>query len=459
MHSTSAPSEEVSTQNLRQRLIAASQWTVVGHFSAQLLRFGSNLVLTRLLAPDLFGVMSVGYVVFTGLGMISDLGLSSVVARSPQGASERFLNVVWVTQIARGALMTLGALAVSVALGLGLANVLSSPNSVYTDPRLPALLAIVSLYGLVEGLESTKSLLARRNLSLGALTKVDLIAQVGTTAFILVWAAVDPSIWALGAGWLFGVFLKTSLSHWMLPGPANRLEWDSSAFHEIVEFGKWALVSSPISFLLSSGDRLILGALIDAPGMGFYAIASLIVGALQAMILKIIGQSIQPALSEVLRNRPLDLRATLYRIRLPLDIACAGCSGLLFALGVPIVRLLYDNRYQPAGWMLSIIALTLVVTQYNIFDQYLISVGRMKLLSGLNLVRLLMLCSLMYAFYGMWGAQGAILAIPASALANTLIVLTVQGRLHLLSLRRELRVLLVFGLGVALGCAVRAVAT
>ena len=261
MHFTTPPSLDPRKSTLKQRLLGAARWTLVGHFTAQLLRFGSNLILTRLLAPDLFGVMSVGYTVFTGLGMVSDLGLGAVVARSRRGDDPTFLNVVWIAQIGRGVLMTLGALGLSAALGLGAANAVFPAHSVYADPRLPGLLAVVSLYGVVYGLESTKSLWARRNLSLAALTKIDLITQLGTTIFILTWAWISPSIWALGVGWVFGAALKAVLTHWKLPGPRNRFEWDRAAFAEIIDFGKWALVSSPISFLLGSGDRLILGHL------------------------------------------------------------------------------------------------------------------------------------------------------------------------------------------------------
>ena len=435
--------------------MGAARWTLLGHFAAQLLRFGSNLILTRLLAPDLFGVMSVGYMAFTGLAMVSDLGLGAVVARSPRGDEPRFLNVVWVAQIGRGVLMTVGALGLSAALWLGAGRALFSDHSVYADPRLPGLLAMVSLYGVIEGLESTKSLWVRRNLSLAALTKIDLLAQAGTTAFILIWAAVDPSIWALGMGWVFGVFLRTTLTHWKLPGPSNRLEWESAAFREIMAFGRWALISSPISFLLVNGDRLLLGALLSADQMGFYAIALLLITAIQSVILKLTGQSVQPALSEVVRDQPGELKRTLYRIRFPLDVMCAAPAGILFVLGDAVIALLYDNRYQPAGWMLSVLAPTLALIQLNVFDQALIALGRIRMLSALNFCRLFALYALIPAFYLLWGTPGAIIAVTTSAIVNCALQLFLQGKLGLLDLRSELRIVPLFAAGAAVGWLLR----
>ena len=455
MSSTTPPTPDPRKGSLRQRLLVAAHWTLFGHLTTQLLRLGSNLVLTRLLAPDLFGVMSVGYTVYTGLGMVSDLSLGPSVARSRRGDEPTFLNVVWITQIGRGVLVTLCALALSAALGIGGSSALFAPHSVYADPRVPWLLAVVALYGIIGGFESTRSLWARRNLSLAALTKLDIVVQVSTTAFMLVWAWIDPSIWALGAGWVFGVALRTALTHLVLPGPKNRFEWDRTAFAEIIAFGKWALVSSPIAFLLNSGDRLVLGALLSASEMGFYSIALLLVAALQAFVLKLTGQSVQAALSEVVREKPAALKASLYRVRLPLDIACGVTGGALFILGETVVRVLYDDRYLPAGWMLGVLALTLAVTQFNVFDQCLIALGRMKLLSGLNLARLFALYSFIPVSFLVWGVKGAIIAVPASAAVNTLILLGVQARLRLLDIRLELRLVPLLGIGLALGALVR----
>jgi len=95
------------------------------------------------------------------------------------------------------------------------------------------------------------------------------------------------------------------------------------------------------------------------------------------------------------------------------------------------------------------------VTQFNVFDQCLIALGRMKLLSGLNLARLFALYSFIPVSFLVWGVKGAIIAVPASAAVNTLILLGVQARLRLLDIRLELRLVPLLGIGLALGALVR----
>ena len=59
--------------SLKARVLGATIWTLVGYGGSQAIRFGGNLVLTRLLVPDMFGVIAVATVVLIGLGMVSDV--------------------------------------------------------------------------------------------------------------------------------------------------------------------------------------------------------------------------------------------------------------------------------------------------------------------------------------------------------------------------------------------------
>ena len=222
------------------------------------------------------------------------------------------------------------ALALSAALALGGLDGILPANSVYADPRIPGMLAVVSLYGLVSGFESTKVYLARRHLVLAQLTKIDLLGQALGTGFVIAWAFVSPSVWALALGWVFGALVKTILTHTALPGDRNRWQWSASA-QEVFHFGKWTVLSSIFSFLLSSGDRLLLGAILNAATMGFYSIAGLLLSAVQSAISKVVGYAVLPALSEVARSfgRAISRRRSMW-VRRPLDLVCllaAGCSS------------------------------------------------------------------------------------------------------------------------------------
>ena len=109
--SDTAPMHPQGKMSLKQRALNAGFWSLAGYGFNQALRFGSNLLMTRLLVPEMFGVMTIAYVVMTGLAMFSDLGLRPSVVQSKRGSDPVFLNTAWATQILRGLL--LGVLALS----------------------------------------------------------------------------------------------------------------------------------------------------------------------------------------------------------------------------------------------------------------------------------------------------------------------------------------------------------
>lgn len=439
--------------DLKQRFLRAAGWTLFGHGLSLVLRLGSTLVLTRLLAPELYGVMAVGYVIMTGLHMFSDIGLIAGAIRSVRGDEQTFLNVGWVVQIARGLIVTVAGLAVAAGLQLA-GNVAWLPaNSVYADPDIPLLVAVISLSALISGFESTKVWSARRNLALASLIKLEVGCQVASTLFIVGWALVSPTIWALAGGALLTALLRTVLTHWLLPGPSNRFEWDAPAFFEIIHFGKWVILSSTFTFLLANGDRLLLGGMLDSKSMGFYTTALVLIGAVHGAVVNVVSFAVLPALSEVFRVKPADLQKTIYRVRGPLDLVCLLSAGALVMLGDPVIKLLYDPRYEPAGWMLSVLAMTLVATRLNVFDECLVAIGRVKLQSLLNAIRLVTLYCFIPAGYWLGGIHGAVMAVASATLVNAFAVLTMQHRLGLLDTLRELLALPIFAAGLLIGWA------
>lgn len=83
-------------------LFRASGWVIDGHVISQVLRLGTNLIMTRLLRQSLFGVMTIAHVFMVGLALFSDLGISQNVVQSRRGNDLAFLHTAWTVRILRG---------------------------------------------------------------------------------------------------------------------------------------------------------------------------------------------------------------------------------------------------------------------------------------------------------------------------------------------------------------------
>lgn len=432
-------------------------WTLVGHTSSQVLRLGSNLIMTRLLVPEMFGIMTLAYVLLFGLQLMSDLGLRQNIVQSRNGHNQIFLNTAWTVQILIGGLIFVLASALAFVLHLlGSAQWLPG-NSVYAEPILPYIIVLLSVNAFIGGFESTKVATASRNLVLGKLTLIELISQATGIAFMLAWVFVDRSIWALVAGSIISALLRVILGNVILPGERNRLHWDKAAFSEIMGFGKWIFVSSIIGFLASSGDRLILGGLTDAKTLGMYSIAFLMVGAIREIFTKLIGNVAFPALSEVARERPAMLKQTYYKFRHPLDIATLLTGGFLFFAGHLLIHTLYDQRYFPAGVMLEILSISLFELRYTLAAQCFMALGKPKLLIPITIFQIVALYVGMPLAFALFGINGALWVAGGSVLFTMPMTIYLKIKFGLFDTMRELRVIPWLAIGLALGWVVNKV--
>jgi len=436
---------------LRIRTVNAGVWVASVFVFGQVLRFGSNLVLTRLLVPDMFGVMAIVTVVQVGLTMFSDVGLLQNVVQSRRGLERLFLNTIWVVQIVRGFLLFLIMLVLSYLLSVAGDSGWLPDGSVYADPVLPNVLAVMSLNVLIGGLSSTKRYTAVREMNLSSVSLLELYSQLVSIAVMIILAWLAPNIWALVMGSLAGSVVMTILSYILLSGAANRIQWDSSAFHEIFNFGKWVFLSTIISFLGNQCDRLLLGGLISSAMLGIYSISFFLATAVKLLLEKVNALVFFSTLSEVARERPEDLSRIYYRIRWRIDALAFSVAGFLFTSGGPLVDLLYDNRYQKAGGMLEILSISLVSVGFLASGLCFLALGKAKPWMFINSVRTIFLFTLFPVAASLYGVKGAVYVIALSPLSSGLFSLWFMRKLGLLQIWRELVMLPVLFAGFAIG--------
>ena len=406
----------VANSNLRNRVLRAGSWTIVAYVISQLLRLGGNLILTRLLVPEMFGIMALASVILMGLNLFTDVGLLQNVVQSHRGDDSRYLNVAWVIQIARGLLLCLITLIISWTLSLLVTEGIFPASSVYADPILSSVITVFAILPLISGFNSTKLLVANRKLQLGSVALLELLSQALGLLVMILWAWHEKTIWALVIGSIVTNTSKMILSHTLLKGSANRFEWEQSAFNEIFHFGKWIMVSSLLGFLVLQGDKLLLGGMIQAETMGIYSIAFFLANAAKEALMKLGSSVFYPALSEVARGEPDKLSGVYYKIRYYVDGIAFFLTGFLLITGNTIVHFLYDERYIDAGWMLQILSISLLSVGFVIAGQLCMALGQVKVISILAGIRVILLYISIPLLFTFFGLRGAVVAIAISPL-------------------------------------------
>ncbi|MFJ4047866.1 oligosaccharide flippase family protein [Pseudomonas hunanensis] len=437
------PSIDVSAAaSLRKRALRAGSWNLVSQVASQVMRLGGNLIMARLLLPEMFGVMVIATTVSILLHLLSDVGLRQNIIQSHRGDDPDFLNTAWTVQIIRGFLLF--ALTLLLALGAWLAQLaeLWPADSTYAAPVLPMVLAVTGLSAAIWGFQSTKIDVAVRTFQQKRVVLVDLGSQVAGLVVMLVLGLLTHSIWALVLSGLVSAVVWTVLGHTALEGPTNHLRWDRSALTELIVFGRWILLSSMVGVLAMYGDRIWFGASMSAAQLGVYSIAVLILGAVQTALMKIVGAVALPAFSEAARaDDKQRLKALYFRFRLLVDLLVLFiCGGFLTASPL-LIGWMYDDRYREAGPMLAILSLSFIVLRYTLAHQVWIALGLTKYQAMDNIIRLVSLWGLLPLLLAIGGVEWAIWGVALHAVPTLVLVVYVNCKLDIFSLKRELVVL------------------
>jgi O-antigen/teichoic acid export membrane protein len=325
---------------LRARAFRSTALTMLKFGGENILRLGSNLILTRLLFPEAFGLMALVTVFLTGLKMFSDFGLNASIIRSARGDDPVFLQTAWTVQILRGVMLWL----ISVMLAGPVA-------AFYEEPLLAQLLPVAGLTAIIHGFGSFNAFTANRNLTLGRWTFLELGSQALGIIVMIVLAFVLQSVWALVIGALCGSLFKIVMSHLVLPGPRARIAFEKSAFLEIFHFGKWVFLSTIATFLLKHGDRAVLGKFIELSELAFYNIAFMLATLAHTLKTTLVNRVLYALYCKSMPIRDAAARNKVFRAQILLTGSAFLASTPFIVFGRDIVQLLYDPRYYDAGPM------------------------------------------------------------------------------------------------------------
>jgi len=436
---------------LRKRIITASAWTLGSSVVEFGIRLVSNLIMTRLLFPEAFGLIAASTSIMIALNLVSDLGIRAVVIQSVHGDDDSFLRSAWAFQLVRGIVLFLVLLAVCALISLPLVRSVLSPGSVFANPIFPWLTLFLGISLVFHGLESTAVALNVRRLNYRPLVLLDLTGKLTSVPVMIAFAIVSPSVWALAIGALAGSLVRTVLSHLMVPGPKMAFVWDKAYIREMTHFGKWITVSSTASFVVSQSDVILFGLLLPSSFLGIYFLAKTLIGTVEGLLERLNGALTLPVLGEVIRTNPANLRDRYYRFRLPIDLAAAACGGFVFMTGSQIISILYDARYAEAGPMLRLFALGLAIYPFQIIRSAFMAVGNTRTIAAVTVIQAGSLVVLLLIGFFTAGPLGAVAGVALSRLVPSAAILLAANGRRWMSVWHELRVVLLFVAGLLLG--------
>ncbi len=414
----------------------------LGYGLSIVIRLGSNLILTRLLFPDVFGLMSMVQLLLYSLFMLSDVGLNQVVISDPRGDDEDFLNTCWSLQIIRGVGLTLVVLLCTYPAALW-----------FNEPRMLWITPIASISTFVHSFTSSRVFWCRRHVRVLALSQLEIGTQLIVVGVSIAGAYMGYGVLALLIGNIASTFVHVIWSHF-LPGTNHRDRWhmDPALRHDILKFGRWIFLSSALTVTATRGDQGLLGRLLGAGNLGLYNVALALAEMPETLGARLTSSIAYPTLSRTFQTEPGQFVQAYYRLRLYFDVLVHVALGGLCAMSGWVIALMYDSRYAEAGMMLQVLSVRTAVSMIAApCEIALLAQGKSEYGFQRNLAMSIAVMIAMPVGYHYWGAGGLLWGTVAARVTSLFVLWPAARSQGFLRLHREVLPFPMFAVGYALG--------
>jgi len=414
------PLEAVLTgDGLKAKVLRGGAWLGTGSFSEQVIRFGRNMLLTRLLAPEAFGTMAIVLSACSVVQTIMDVGVKEALIQNPRGSEEEYAGAAWWMAFGRA----LSFCAVLWSLSPWIARF-------YGNLQLGPLFRVAAVGVLLEGALSSHAYVAIREMKFRKWAMINHGGAIVGVVITIVLSLLLRNVWALVLGYCSESFGRLVLSYVICPHLPPRRP-PVAAIRELLKFSRRAFGLSLLNLIFARTDIFVLAKMFPPAQLGLYTMAIYLVQTPASFIMNLLGQTMLPMYARIQRD---GVRTNRVLVQVTAVLMAAGAPAAIFVCfcAPSLLRLLYGPRYSAAAGPLVAASF---VALFNLLNAQITTVFYAKGLPQLHrrcvmvtAITMMILILPSVKLFGLVGGQLACLvAIVAGYAFQTLRVRTVTG--------------------------------
>jgi O-antigen/teichoic acid export membrane protein len=327
---------------LKDRAVSGIKWSAVSQTGRQGTQLITTVILAHLLSPSDFGLAGMAMVVIGFVNIFKDLGTAAAVIQRKE-LSDTLLSTVFWVNVSFGLLATF-LLFLAAPLGAYF----------YREPRVVAVLQILSISFFISCLGILHQALLERTLSFNTLAKLETVSVLVGSLVGIGLAFARAGVWSLVFQSLITVSVNTFLLWLSSPWrPHWGFRW--SEVKTISAFSLNLTGFSIFNYFARNADYLLIGRYLGAQDLGYYTLAYRILLFPLQNITAVVGRVMYPVLSTMQEDNQrfnsayLKVNGAIAFITFPL------MAGLL-AVAEPFVLTFFGEKWQPLVLLIMIFA-------------------------------------------------------------------------------------------------------
>lgn len=395
------------SESLSRKVIRGGAWVFAMRITNRGLGFIRTIILARLLVPEDFGLLGIAMIVVVTLEIFSQTGFQAALIQKKENV-ESYLDTAWTISAVRGVLIFI-ILFFSAPMAASFFNL----------PQATLVIRIIAISSILTGLRNIGIIFFQKEFKFNkqflfgfSSTLTDLVVSVALV-FVL------RNVWALVWGGLAGNSIRLFMSYLLHPY-RPRVRFEKVEAKKLFGFGRWILGSGVLLFLATQGADIFVGKMLGVTALGFYSLAFLLSNLPESEITHVISQVTFPAYSKMQDNIPRLRESYLKVLQFTAVIAIPLACGI-FILAPEFTKLFLGDKWLPMVPAMKVLALASLVrsiaaTAGPVFH----GIGKPRIDTVWQVVRLIVLVILIYPLTMRWGILGASISVLFSILVSTL---------------------------------------
>jgi O-antigen/teichoic acid export membrane protein len=412
-------------KTLETRILRGSVWMALGFGSRQIASWLSMLLLARLLDPDAFGLVALALTVIAAVEYLRGAGVWAAIVHRRTDIEEAAASalVYWV-------ISSVAIYGVCFLLAPYVASLFHAPE---LDNVLRAL-AVVTIFGALSGVPAA---ILERDLAYARAALVDLATvavQVITTISL---AFAGAGVWSLVAGQIVAHAIECAGLWYVAPWRPSPRKASWSMLRELSRYARSAGVWNFATFVKGTVDTIIVGRILGATAVGFYAVAFRLATSVDSVLNNVILRAMFPAFSMVHEDAEL-FRRTFVRHMQRMVLIVLPVSVFLVLAAEPIVLTLLGEKWQSIVTPVRLLAISGFVSSLSATASAVFrGAGRPELAMRYVVANVVLLVPALIGLVKAFELDGAALAVLACLTVTTIPALVRMMRLVDVS-RRDL---------------------
>ena len=387
-----------SPEPLSKKVVRGGMWVFGLKIISRGLGFIRTIILARLLAPEDFGLLGIAMLAIATLETFSRTGFETALIQKKNNV-ELYLDTTWTVSAIRG-------------IVLFLILFLSAPvvAKFFNSPQATLVIKVIAVSTLLSGFRNVGVLFFQKELEFNKQFVYELSAILVDLTVAITLAFMLRNVWALVWGGVAGNFVRLFMSYILHPYRPH-VRFYKAEFKELFGFGKWALGSSILIFLITQGDDIFVGKMLGVTILGFYQMAYLISNLPATEITHVISQVTFPAYSKLQDDIPKLREAYLNVLQLTVFLSFP-IAGLIFVLAPDFTKIFLGEKWMPMVPAMQVLAIFGATRAFGATTgPIFLGVGKPGILTKLAAIQLLMMIAIIYPLTNRFGIFGTAIAI------------------------------------------------